>query len=207
MKNIITIQHTQSIKSTNGMVGSWTDWDLTELGINEARRIGEKLSEELKNKSFIMYSSDLLRAKRTAEIIGSYFQITPVLSKSLREFNFGEAVGKSREWAKQNAKTKLYPHWTNIDEKPFEGSESMREVWGRLSVFFNELMKSNDDNIIIVSHSGTLSLFYALWLGLNVEMINKCSLFSDSGGVSYMNEDEAGRRIISRLNDLSYKNI
>ena len=32
MKNIITIQHTQSVHHTNGMVGSWTDWDLSELG-------------------------------------------------------------------------------------------------------------------------------------------------------------------------------
>ena len=32
MKHIITVQHTQSVHHTNGMVGSWTDWDLTELG-------------------------------------------------------------------------------------------------------------------------------------------------------------------------------
>lgn len=36
MKNIITIQHTQSIHHINGMVGSWTDWDLSELGIQQA---------------------------------------------------------------------------------------------------------------------------------------------------------------------------
>lgn len=31
MKNIITVQHTQSVHHTNGMVGSWTDWELSEL--------------------------------------------------------------------------------------------------------------------------------------------------------------------------------
>lgn len=30
--DVITIQHTQSVHHTNGMVGSWTDWDLTDLG-------------------------------------------------------------------------------------------------------------------------------------------------------------------------------
>ena len=45
MKNIITIQHTQSVHHTNGMVGSWTDWDLTELGVQQAKRIGCKLRE------------------------------------------------------------------------------------------------------------------------------------------------------------------
>ena len=32
MKTFITIQHTQSVHHTNGMVGSWTDWELSELG-------------------------------------------------------------------------------------------------------------------------------------------------------------------------------
>lgn len=41
MKTIITIQHTQSVHHTNGMVGSWTDWELSELGVNQAKRIGE----------------------------------------------------------------------------------------------------------------------------------------------------------------------
>ena len=31
MKHIITVQHTQSVHHTNGMVGSWTNWDLTDL--------------------------------------------------------------------------------------------------------------------------------------------------------------------------------
>lgn len=47
MKTIITIQHTQSIHHTNGMVGSWMDWALTESGVNQAKRIGERLKAEL----------------------------------------------------------------------------------------------------------------------------------------------------------------
>ena len=67
MKHIITVQHTQSIHHTNGMVGSWTDWDLTELGKTQADHIGQKLKDELAGKNVVMYSSDLKRAKQTAE--------------------------------------------------------------------------------------------------------------------------------------------
>ena len=70
MKTIITVQHTQSIHHTNGMVGSWTDWDLSELGIQQAKRIGEKLKVELEDRQLVMYSSDLKRAKQTAENVG-----------------------------------------------------------------------------------------------------------------------------------------
>ena len=48
MKTIITIQHTESIHHTNGMVGSWTDWDLSELGKEQAHRIGKKWSKNFK---------------------------------------------------------------------------------------------------------------------------------------------------------------
>ena len=47
MKTIITIQHTQSIHHTNGMVGSWTDWDLSKQGIEQAERLGRRLKKEL----------------------------------------------------------------------------------------------------------------------------------------------------------------
>ena len=85
MKTIITIQHTQSTHHTNGMVGSWTDWELTELGVNQAKRIGEKLKAELKGREFVMYSSDLLSAKQTAEIVGELLGLSPILRTELRE--------------------------------------------------------------------------------------------------------------------------
>ena len=72
MKTFITIQHTQSVHHTNGMVGSWTDWELSELGHAQAEKIGEKLKFELAGRTFVMYSSDLLRAKQTAEHVGKY---------------------------------------------------------------------------------------------------------------------------------------
>lgn len=46
MKNVITIQHTQSIHHTNGMVGSWMDWDLSELGIQQAHQLGKNLAKQ-----------------------------------------------------------------------------------------------------------------------------------------------------------------
>ena len=49
MKNIITIQHTQSIHHTNGMVGSWTDWELSELGVEQANKIGAVAERKLGN--------------------------------------------------------------------------------------------------------------------------------------------------------------
>ncbi len=35
-------------------------------------------------------------------------------------------------------------------------------------------------------------------------MLSKCNLSGKTGGVSFLNEDDDGNRIIARLNDMSY---
>lgn len=200
MKNIITIQHTQSIHHTNGMVGSWTDWDLSEHGIHQAHNIGRKLVNQLKDKEYVMYSSDLLRAKHTAEIVGQYLEIAPILVSELRERNLGKCVGKSVEWLKANIECEE----KTIDDRMFSDAESRRDEWDRLLPFFNGILTNEHENIIIVSHGDLLSVFNAMWLGLDIEMLNKCELFGFAGGVSFMHETVDGKRVIRRMSDMSF---
>ena len=200
MKNIITIQHTQSIHHTNGMVGSWTDWDLSELGIQQANNIGINLKKQLSDKKYVMYSSDLLRAKHTTEIIGMHLGITPIFITELRERNLGKCVGKSVQWLKDNIEIQE----KSIDDKMFSDAESRRDEWNRLLPFFNELITNKSDNIIIVSHGDLLSVFNAMWLGRDVEMLNKSEIFGLAGGVSFMQETDDGKRFIKRMSDMSY---
>lgn len=75
MKSIITIHHAQSIHHTNGMVSSWTDWNLTESGKEQARQIGKRLSAEIRGKQYLMYSTHLLCARNTAKIDARYLNI------------------------------------------------------------------------------------------------------------------------------------
>lgn len=200
MKNIITIQHTQSVHHTNGMVGSWTDWDLSDLGKEQAERIGKNLAAELGEDKYEMYASDLIRAKHTAEIVAKHLNIEPILSDALRERNLGAAVGKSVQWLRENMECQE----TTVDDKMFRDAESRRDVWNRLLPFFSEIMNSERENIIIVSHGGVLSIFNIMWLGLDIEMLNKCDLFGMPGGVTFMREDADGKRIIRKLSDMSY---
>ena len=200
MKNIITIQHTQSIHHTNGMVGSWTDWDLSELGIEQANKIGEKLAKQLEGKQYVMYASDLLRAKHTAEIVAEYLGVTPIIRTELRERNLGRCCGKSVQWLRKN----LEMQEKTIDDRLFSDAESRRDEWNRLKPLFDEIMASEDENIIIVSHGDLLSVFNAMFLGLPVESLNEFELFGMAGGVSFMFENNEGKRFVKRMGDLSY---
>ena len=200
MKNIITIQHTQSVHHTNGMVGSWTDWDLPELGIQQAKRIGEKLKVELADRELVMYSSDLKRAKQTAENVGEYLGISPVLRTELRERNLGRCCGKSVKWLREN----LEKQERTIDDRLFSDAESRRDEWNRLKPFFEEVMGNEEENIIIVSHGDLLSVFNAMFLGLDVESLNQAEMFGLAGGVSFMFENNDGKRFIKKISDMSY---
>ncbi|WP_346917383.1 histidine phosphatase family protein [Clostridium sp.] len=201
MKIIITIQHTQSVHHTNGMIGSWTDWDLTNIGKEQANNIGIKLKEELsKDSVYVMYSSDLKRAKQTAEIVGKHLNLKPIINEVLRERNLGSAVGKSVQWLRENQIA-----WEKtIDDRCIPDVESRRETWKRLEPFYNDIVSSDDKNIIIVSHGDTLSIFNAMWLGLKPDDLNNCDLFGFAGGVSHFIEDDNGKHIIKRLSDMSY---
>lgn len=199
MKTIITIQHTQSLHHTNGMVGSWTDWELSDFGKEQAENIGRNLAEELSEK-YVIYSSDLLRAKQTAEIVGKHLGVEPIFKTELRERNLGEAVGKSVEWLRENMEK---PERT-VDDRLFPSAESRREEWNRLKPFFDEIASNEEEYIIIVSHGDLLSVFNAMWLGLSVESLEKSELFGVSGGVSFLFENPEGKRFIKKMSDTSY---
>ena len=199
-KLIITIQHTQSIHHTNGMVGSWTDWELTELGKEQANRIGKKLKEELGENKFVMYSSNLLRAKQTAEIIGKYLGINPILKEELKERYLGKCCGKSVKWLKEN----IEKEEITIDDKLFSDAESKRDEWNRLKPFFDEIITNNEKNIIIVSHGDLLSIFNFMFLGIEIEKLNTSEIFGLPGGVSFLLINDKGKRTIKRISDMSY---
>ena len=208
MKQIITIQHTQSEHHTNGMVGSWTDWPLTDVGRAQAERIAQRLLPCLRGKTWALYSSDLLRAQQTAAPLAEALGVTPILQMELRERNLGPAVGKSVQWLREN----LEMQERTVDDRLFAAAESRRDAWNRLLPFFEQLMAAPEENIILVSHGDLLSIFNAMFLGLPAEAMNGLDLYGMAGGVSFLHvaEDRAdpgtakGKRVIRRLSDMSF---
>ena len=157
MKTIITIQHTQSVHHTNGMVSSWTDWDLSELGVQQAKRIGEKLKTELAGRAFVMYSSDLKRAKQTADNVGEYLGVVPILRTELRERNLGRCCGKSVHWLREN----LEQQERTIDDRLFSDAESRRDEWNRLKPlgFINVFVKMKPEKQLKNTKVAIISLY------------------------------------------------
>ena len=182
------------------MVGSWTDWDLTELGKIQADHIGKKLSDELASKKVVLYSSDLKRTMQTAEEIAKYLGVEPIFRQELRERNLGKCCGKSVQWLRENIEC---PENT-VDDRLLSDGESRRDAWNRLKPFYDEVINSREENIIIVSHGDLLSIWNAMYIGLPVESFYEVDIHGPAGGVSHMIIGDDGKHRVRHINDMSY---
>ena len=102
MGKIIIVQHCQSEHHINNLSGGWTDTPLTDFGREQANLIGTRLKKETNGEGYVLYSSDLMRAKQTAEIVGSHLDINIIEESGLREINTGIAAGKTKNWVRKN---------------------------------------------------------------------------------------------------------
>lgn len=204
MKKIITIQHCQAVHHLNKMVGGATDWELTDTGLAQAENIGLALKEKLGAASGCkLYSSDMIRTRQTTEAVAKHLSIAPEYRRELREINLGSATGKSKEWleANQIPRPDGAP-W--IYHRVLPDAESAEDLYHRVSIFADEIEASNDENIIVVGHGGSLTAFAARWLWLPVSVMERTALQGSAGGVSFFSERDDGARVLNVWNDLSY---
>lgn len=200
MKRIITIQHCQSEHHVNGMMGSWNDWELTELGREQARRIGERLGKELAGQSVKIYSSDLKRAAQTAAPLADKLGIGVEYRRELRERSHGaSSMGKSGQWFREHRGRDRM-----IDDRPLPDSETRREVYQRLLPICREAMERPEDTVVLVSHGGALMVWNILWLGLPPEALETCSIRGTAGAIGEFDIYDGWCRRIVRIGDLSY---
>lgn len=201
MKRMITIQHCQSEQHINGMMGGWNDWELTALGREQARKIGERLGAELEGQSVKLYSSDLKRASQTAAPLAEKLGIEVEYRQELRERNFGPlAIGKSKEWYREHCDN----FGDMVDERPMPGAETKREMYERLLNFCREVQERPEDTVMLVSHGGALGVWNIVWLGLPPEVMNTCGIFGKAGAIGEFDLYRGWEHRILRIGDLSY---
>lgn len=158
------IRHGQSEINANYM--TWesipkekTDADLTELGVKQAKQVAERLKDIAFNAIF---SSDLLRARRTAEIINQERKLELVTSKALRERSKGSLSHKTEKKLREEFKDLFDAYDKLPDSEKFTWKlvpdwESAEEVVTRLLTYLREIAVAYPGkNILVISHSNTL---------------------------------------------------
>lgn len=158
------MRHGEAISNVKEIVSSWPEKfenPLTESG-KEAVKESAKILK-YKNISLI-FASDLLRTKQTAEIIGSILGINPEYDKRLREVGFGIFSGGSIK--------KMWEFFKGEEERVKRGplrGESYTQILERMCNFLEDTDKKyKGKNILIISHEGPLFLLQGKIKGLSI---------------------------------------
>jgi probable phosphoglycerate mutase len=203
MRKIIVIQHCQSEHHINNMTGGWTDTPLTELGRNQAELIGLRLEKELKQESYTIYSSDLMRAKQTADIIAKHLNLSVNGDMKLREINTGVAAGKTKDWAREHRNPKTSNEF-DLDYQEFQDGETWRQFYIRVCEGMKSICDLDKGKLIIVTHGCTLSYIIAWWMNFKIDMLGKAFFSAQPGSISVLQENNYKQNVLSLLNDRAH---
>lgn len=162
MNNLTTfylVRHAETESNVSHVIQGHQDSPLTENGIKQAEELGQKLKDI---KFDLVFSSDILRAKRTAEIVAKEQNLEIEASKMLRERNWGELEGKTsehyintyREYVDSLSKEERFK------KEIVRGFESDEKMMSRFITFLRETALANPGkNILIFSHGVILRTF------------------------------------------------
>ena len=167
------LRHGQTDWNVKGRVQGWTDTLINDVGIEQARLAAQKLK---RYDIETIYSSDLKRAKKTADIVSGYLDLPVHYTKRLREINFGKAEG-----VKKTDLVAKFPHIspafndTNNPERyevKYPNGESIGEVQQRFMKFINKLYADGRQNVLIVTHGMLVRIFTEFCLKKTIKIEN-----------------------------------
>lgn len=149
MKKLYLVRHGETLFNVEHRMQGWSDSPLTDKGILQAQRIGEKLNAK---KFDYAYSSTSERACDTAELVLKN-RINYTRVKGLKEFNFGLYEAQPEI---------LQPQSLDVYENffvPF-GGETLTNNGKRMLTTLIRIMNEPEHNLVLaVSHGWSILNF------------------------------------------------
>ena len=188
---IYFVRHGQTIWNVEKRFQGLSDSPLTELGITQAKLLGEKL-KDIKFDKF--YSTSLKRANDTANYIKGNRKQEVEIFDDFVEISMGDMEGIQQEEFK-----KLYPEqvknffFNQLEYNPssFKG-ESFLEVRERVAKGLAKFIKLNQDyeRVLVVSHGATLKTLLHYISGKDISTLSDEAIPKNTSYtiVKYQNE-------------------
>lgn len=160
MVEIVFESHATTTDNEAGIASGWDDVGLSDLGLEQAKNLGERRKKESFN---MIFCSDLQRSYKTGEI--AFKGIFPIKQDArLRECNYGDLNGKSEKEVKYQKPERI--------KQPFPGGESYAETNTRMKEFLQELLDRYDGKrVMIIGHRATQYALESLILGKPLEEV------------------------------------
>ncbi|HSD12881.1 MAG TPA: class I tRNA ligase family protein, partial [Patescibacteria group bacterium] len=158
-------RHGEAQTNASNVISCWPElkeWHLTEKGRGQVAASAKELKAK---KIDMIFSSDLLRTKETAEIISEELGLPVTFDERLRELDVGAFNGKSEKDFHAAASG-----LDRFDERVGGTGETLNDVRRRMVAFLKEVDATyTGKNIVIVSHGDPLWMLQTCFKGLNKE--------------------------------------
>jgi len=154
---LLLVRHGETDWNADGRLQGQTDRPLSEFGRRQARQLADELArEELE----AIYSSDLSRARETAEIVAERLGLPVVLDPDLREKDWGTWEGLTA---------------VERDRVEFVG-ESTEAHQERILRALRRISERHPDGgrILVVTHGGSMRRVQTAALGMALPVVENC---------------------------------
>jgi len=158
---IIFVRHG---KDDENYRGGWSNLGLVPEGCEQAKRLAKYLKETNAEYGITrIVSSDLPRAKETADILSAGLGGTVETDERLREADNGALAGMSNEEALEK-----YPglFWSTLKpDECYPNGESPLQFFTRIKTWFETFLsecKDTEGNVLLVTHGGVINIVYHL---------------------------------------------
>ena len=196
---LILIRHGETEGNSTDRYWGRTDVALSELGMRQAEKLRHRLKPERIDR---VYTSQLKRAYRTAEIITRGREMELLRRRELNEINFGKVEGMNFEEIAVS-----YPELVSLwaggsSVLTFPGGESFENFVARAQKFLNSLKEQDKDEVIaVIGHGGPFKLMACHLLG--IDMSHWWQFNFSLGSISII-EVKGGEARLEVINDTSH---
>ncbi len=144
-------------KDDDTVRGGWSNSPLLEEGVEQVTNLARSFAVD--HNIIQIFTSDLLRARQSAEILSQALGVPVTEMPEFRETNNGVLAGMKNELANEN-----YPglYWNTLgwDER-YPGGESPHEFFDRVSsawCSFKKKLQAYKGDIILITHAGVINV-------------------------------------------------
>lgn len=162
MTTLLLVRHGETDWNAEGRLQGHTDRPLNDDGRRQAKELADRLAGE---GADAIYTSDLVRATETAEIVGQRLGLPVVVDPDLREKNWGTWEGLTGD-----ERVHVEFEGESTEDHRDRVLRAVRRIAGR----------HPDQRVVVVTHGGSLRRIQAAVNGVADPVIENCAVWACS---------------------------